>query len=228
MAVSPPRDEADLLGRARDLAGCRLGELAARLQVSIPADPRRSKGWAGTLLETALGATAASKPEPDFQALGIEMKTIPIGRDGRPRESTYVCTVPLVNDRACTWQHAPLRRKLERVLWVPLEAAPGIGLPERRVGTALLWRPDAEEEAGLRADWEELMDMVCLGELSKITAHHGTWLQIRPKAADSRARRLGVEASGELVPTLPRGFYLRPVFTERLLRRHYAIAECYS
>ena len=66
--------------------------------------------------------------------------------------------------------------------------------------------------------------MVSLGELERITAHHGTWLQIRPKAADSRARRWGVGETGEHIRTLPRGFYLRPAFTQRILARSYVLA----
>ena len=75
----------------------------------------------------------------------------------------------------------------------------------------------------LRTDWEELMEMVCLGQLHLITAHHGVCLQIRPKAADSQARRWGTGESGDRELTLPRGFYLRPGFTRTILSRHYAI-----
>ena len=174
-------------------------------------------------METALGATAASKPEPDFQLIGVEMKTLPVDTNGKPRESTYVCTVPLLNREAIAWDTSNVRIKLNRVLWVPIESDDQIELPARRIGTPLLWSPSDEEDADLRADWEELMDMVCLGELAQITAHHGTWLQIRPKAASSRSRRLGIEDTGAPVPTLPRGFYLRAGFTERILRQNYVI-----
>ena len=223
MKVTPPASEAELLSRASELAGRSLGEIAHRFRLKVPANTLRAKGWTGTLLETALGATAASKPEPDFQRIGVEMKTIPVDAQGRPRESTYVCIVPLIDHGSVNWEASNVRLKLHRVLWVPVEAADGIEVTDRRIGTSLLWTPSPEEEAGLKADWEELMDMVCLGELSRITAHHGTWLQIRPKAANARARRLGIEDSGAPVPTLPRGFYLRPGFTEGVLRRHYAM-----
>jgi DNA mismatch repair protein MutH len=39
---------------------------------------KRDKGWIGILLELWLGASAGSKPEQDFAALGVELKTIPI------------------------------------------------------------------------------------------------------------------------------------------------------
>ena len=174
-------------------------------------------------METALGASAASKPEPDFQLIGVEMKTLPVDAGGKPRESTYVTTVPLHHHTSIDWETSNVRIKLNRVLWVPIESDDGIELGARRIGTPLIWSPNSQEEGDLRADWEELMDMVCLGQLADITAHHGTWLQIRPKAANSHSRRIGIESSGAPVPTLPRGFYLRTRFTERLLQQNYVI-----
>jgi len=219
---TPPNNEAELLDRARRLAGCALGRLARDLGRDTPENLRRHKGWIGELLEHALGASAGSLPEPDFPELGVELKTIPVTRRGLPRESTYVCTVPL-EAHGETWQTSWVRRKLNRVLWFPVEAEPDTPLAERRLGTPLLWSPDAEQEDGLRADWEELMDMVCMGGLEAITAHHGSWLQIRPKAANARALTAAVGADGAPILTLPRGFYLRPAFTAEILRRHFAL-----
>ena len=114
-----------------------------------------------------------------------------------------------------------MRRKLARVLWVPFEGDRAIVLPDRRIGTALLWSPSHAEESALAKDWETLMDRVVLGKVEEISAREGEWLQIRPKAANAAARRLAIGASGALEPTLPRGFYLRPSFTAAILARHY-------
>lgn len=219
----PPRSEAELLERAHDIAGSTVGELAAARGEDVPKRLLNAKGWTGQLIEATLGATAASAPEPDFQLIGVELKTIPVRVNGRPTESTYVCIVPLIDEAIPRWETSNVRGKLARVLWLPVLAHAKTPIAERRLGTPLLWSPSTDEEAALRADWEELMDMVCLGELESITAHHGTYLQIRPKAANASARRWGVGASGEHVRTLPRGFYLRAGFTEAVLRRHYVI-----
>lgn len=222
MRVRPPDSEDELLRRARELAGSSLGDIAQRCGLSLPASSTRAKGWTGTLLETALGATASSLPEPDFQAIGVELKTVPVRPDGRPRESTYVCTVPHPGDAAPVWGHSNVRRKLARVLWLPVVYEDGAGFADRAVGAPLLWSPSPEEESALRADWEELMDMVCLGRIDAITAHHGTCLQIRPKAANAAARQRRAGESGAPAETLPRGFYLRAAFTAGIIRRHYA------
>ncbi|HKJ75803.1 MAG TPA: DNA mismatch repair endonuclease MutH [Gammaproteobacteria bacterium] len=218
--VEAPNSEEELLARCRELAGLPLAQVAQRLDETVPADLNRRKGWVGQLIERALGATASARAEPDFQGLGVELKTLPVDRRGRPRESTYVCTVPLEGP-AESWQQCWLRRKLARVLWLPIQADPETPAPDRRLGMPLLWGPAADEEAALRTDWEELMDMVRMGGLERITARHGEVLQIRPKAADARALRTAVGADGAPVQVNPRGFYLRPGFTAALLRRHY-------
>lgn len=221
--ISPPRTEHELLARAEVLAGLRLRDVADQHKVTVPRDLRRAKGWFGTLLETTLGASAGARSEPDFVFLGVELKTLPVGRDGRPKETTYVCTVPLLEHSGLKWESSCVRRKLERVLWIPFEGERGIPVEERRLGFPLLWSPSVDEERLLRADWEELMEMVSLGRVDTLTAHHGTCLQVRPKAANARARRLGVGATGASVPTLPRGFYLRTTFTESILRRYFVM-----
>lgn len=202
--------------RAEALSGRTLGELACALGVRLPDEPRRAKGIPGQLLERALGADGGSRPEPDFGALGIELKTVPVGSEGRPRESTYVCKVAPLEIAHEEWPSSRVRRKLAHVLWVPV-AAEG-ALPERRIGAARLWQPSSDEEAALRADWEELAGLLGSGAVDEITAHRGRFLQIRPKAADGDERGMMPGPDDTTVETVPRGFYLRSSFTERILR----------
>ena len=181
-----------------------------------------AKGWGGQLLEGFLGATASSLPEPDFQQIGVELKTLPINKNGQPCESTYVCTVPLQNNLNLKWETSWVRNKLKRVLWLPVEGERDIPFAQRRVGMAMLWSPTPEQEQLLKQDWEELMDMVCLGRLDDISARHGEVLQIRPKAAHSRILSQSHSEDGSPGQTLPRGFYLRSQFTRQILQGHYA------
>jgi len=221
-AESPPRDEAELLARAEALAGLTLGELGEHRGLEPPASPRSAKGWGGQLLEDCLGASAGSLSEPDFQLIGVELKTLPVDPAGKPLESTYVCTVPLALTASPLWEDSNVRRKLARVLWFPLVTSRRAPIHARQLGTPLLWSPSAAQESRLRADWEELMELVSLGRAEEITARHGTVLQIRPKAADSHARTWGTDAEGRRVRAPPRGFYLRTAFTAALLATHYA------
>jgi DNA mismatch repair protein MutH len=223
VTLAPPRDEAELVERAAALAGLRLAELARDLNAPVPADLRRAKGFVGGLLERALGASAGSRALPDFPELGIELKTLPVDRAGVPVESTFVCTIPLTEIGQVEWGDSRVRRKLATVLWVPVEGERSIAVGERRIGQALLYRLTAEDEAVLRADWEELAGLIGRGHVEALTGHAGRFLQIRPKAAHSRARRVGFDADGAPFAALPKGFYLRASFTRTLLERHFAL-----
>lgn len=216
-----PKSETELLNRARDIAGVSFQELAEEAKLTVPPDLRRDKGWVGQLLEWHLGAVAGSKPQQDFEQLGIELKTIPISYTGKPLETTFVCVAPLLGVQGLTWETSHVRNKLSRVLWVPVQGEREIPLAERCVGSPLIWSPSENEELQLKTDWEELMEMIVLGQVEQITARHGEVLQLRPKAANSRALTEAYGASGKPIMTLPRGFYLRTQFTAKILEQNF-------
>jgi len=223
MAEQGPATIDELMTRARGLAGLTVAALADRLGVDVPADLRRHKGWFGELVEQALGATGGSRPVVDFPALGVELKTLPVDAAGRPRESTWVCTAPLDGFVGETWETSGVRAKLQRVLWLPVLADQAVPLGERQIGTPLLWTMDPESEATLREDWEELSELMKLGQLEEVDARKGTWLQLRPKAASSKVTRWALGEAGEWVQANPKGFYLRTAFTRRLLAAHWRL-----
>lgn len=214
--IKPPATESELLRYADKIVGKTLKSLAASSNVSIPNGQKSAKGWIGELIEKNLGATAGPRPEPDFPALGIELKTLPLNRQHKPKESTFVCSVSL-GGQENAWETSLVKRKLSRVLWIPVEADPSIPFPQRRIGNALLWSPSTADFKIIQSDWEELMDMINMGEISKITASIGKYLQIRPKGANAKSLRSGIDEDGILTPTLPRGFYLRTLFTRKIL-----------
>lgn len=216
-----PTSEQELLERAKSIAGVNFADLAQEANIDVPPDLRRDKGWVGQLLEWHLGAAAGSKPTQDFEKLGIELKTIPIGYSGKPLETTFVCVAPLIGVHGLTWETSHVRNKLSRVLWIPVEGEREIPLAERCVGSPLIWSPNEQEEQQLKADWEELMELIVLGQVEQINARHGEYLQLRPKAANSRVLTEAYGASGKPIKTLPRGFYLRTQFTARILENHY-------
>jgi DNA mismatch repair protein MutH len=211
-----PRTLDELLARARALDGLQVGELARRVRLPLPAEARSAKGHIGRALELALGADAGSLDEPDFLALGVELKSIPLDELGRVRESTFVCNLELERAALEEWERSRVRRKLGCVLWVPVQAAP-VELPERHIGTPRLWRPSREQEALLRADWELLMGRIAAGGIDELTAHDGEALQVRPKGPHGRVRAAGRGPEGEALEVMPRGFYLRARFTEAIL-----------
>ena len=212
--------EAHLLERCNAIEGMSFSQLAMALQLRIPTHPLQRKGWLGQAVELALGTTAGNQSRPDFIELGIELKTLPINQSGKPAESTFVTTIPLLTVHQQTWQNSTCFAKLRRVLWLPVEGDTRIAFEHRRLGQALLWSPTPDEEAILCQDWSELTFMIGTGRLEKIDARYGEYLQVRPKAANAKSLCYGFNEEGGRFLTLPRGFYLRTRFTEALLGRH--------
>lgn len=202
------------------MAGKTLQQIAGKLHCATPEKLTGNKGWIGEIIEQYLGANAGSSPEPDFTHIGVELKTLPIGKNGKPKESTFVCIASLLPEENSCWENSLVKRKLSRVLWVPVEGETSIPLPQRRIGNSFLWSPGPAQEKILREDWEELINMVLTGQLEQITARYGRYLQIRPKAQNARSLRMGINADGEILQTLPRGFYLRTSFTATILTPH--------
>ncbi|KPD21390.1 DNA mismatch repair endonuclease MutH [Idiomarina zobellii] len=219
---SRPTSVDELFERAAALAGKRFSELAEQVGLTAPENLRRDKGWVGQLLELHLGATAGSKPTQDFPELGVELKTLPVTPEGEPLETTFVCSAPLTSIEGVQWATSNVRNKLQHVLWLPIDGRREIPVPDRVVGSAFLWAPNEKEEAQLRADWEEHMDRIALGQVESITARQGEVMQIRPKAADGSVLTDAIGPEGTIIKVRPRGFYLKKDFTRAILQRIFA------
>lgn len=214
----PLKTEEELLARCHLLEGLSFLQLAGSLQRSIPSKSQQRKGWLGMAIELALGATAGTKAEPDFENLGIELKTLPLNERIRPAESTFVTSIPLLTIHQQNWLNSQCYAKLKRVLWLPIEGNPAIPFEHRRIGRGFLWSPNQSETAILAEDWNELTLMISTGRLEEINASMGQYLQIRPKAANAKSLCPAFDSEGKKILTLPRGFYLRASFTEQILR----------
>lgn len=213
-----PKTEEELCRRSNAIAGLNLAELATRFGVEMPENLKREKGWVGQLIEYILGADAGSKPVPDFIDLQIELKTLPISHSGEPLETTFVCVAPLTGITGQHWANSHFRNKIRKVLWVPILAERSIPLPQRVVGTPFIWQLEGEQEQLLKQDWEELMDLIVLGDVHAITAKTGQYLQLRPKAANASVVTDAFDTQGNPVMAQPKGFYLRKDFTRMILR----------
>ncbi|AOT09405.1 DNA mismatch repair endonuclease MutH [Pseudoalteromonas luteoviolacea] len=219
---APPTTIPELLQRVEAIAGLTLGELAEQYHFKSPDDLLREKGWPGQLIEYVLGASAGSKPVPDFEHIGVELKTIPLSYTGKPLETTYVSVVPLTNLTGLTWHNSSVKKKLNHVLWLPILAERDIAPVDRTIGSGFLWQPNATQEAQLQRDWEEQIELIALGRVDEISGHLGEVMQIRPKAANSKALTDAIGPQGGLIKTLPRGFYLKTQFTQNILKNHFS------
>ncbi len=211
-----PQSCAELAARAAALEGACVGRLAAALDVAVPEHSRHAKGFVGQLVECALGADPKAGSLPDFPVLGVELKTVPVNAAGLPMESTFCCSIHMATADAQVWETSRLRHRLAHVLWLPVTGARLAPLAQRRFGRARLWRLEGDDETVLRADWECLMGHIGAGLVGRLSAHMGTALQVRPKAAHARVRTMAPGPEG-YAACLPLGFYLRTGFTARII-----------
>jgi DNA mismatch repair protein MutH len=212
-----------LLAHARALVGVELSELADALGLPVPSGLVRTKGWSGRILEHELGVVGiqeAGARGPDFAALGIELKTVPVTAALVPLESTAVCQIDPNAIAAESWAESYVRGKLARVLFIALEVPEGArSVGERRVAAVRLWSPSLDEERLLRADFELFArDYFRRGRAADITGHLGVVLQVRPKGKNAADTRDGYDADGNATRVGKHGFYLRPSFVAAILR----------
>ncbi|NUP09079.1 MAG: DNA mismatch repair protein MutH [Polyangiaceae bacterium] len=206
----------EVFARARALTGMSVAAVAHAIGRAPPAGGVSTKGRVGELVEQALGATGGSGARKvDFPEIGIELKTIPVDERLRPHESTFVCAVDLGEE--VDWDASWARKKLSCVLFVPVVGERTTPLPARVFGAPSLWRPTPDQEAQLRADYDDIMGLVGIGRMEDVSAHLGRYMQLRPKARDGSARTIVAGREGERIATVPRGFYLRPSFTGAIL-----------
>lgn len=222
MRMLPPKTEKILLDRALALAGKTILQLAQQYNEPIPPSLNQAKGWIGQLIEKHLGANSGQLAQPDFAHLGIELKTLPINSQGHPCESTYICTAPIPpQDRE--WETSRVWHKMAKILWVPIQSSRENPLPALRIGTPLLWSPCTTIQKQLQQDWEELTELMTLGHFDKLSAHHGHYLQIRPKAPNAKTFIRAIDHLGNPVSVVPKGFYVRTSLTQSILDSHYVV-----
>ena len=216
LKIHPPNNEDELNDRCTTVEGLSFGQLSMGLDIPIPLNPSQRKGWVGQALELALGTDANNKAEPDFQQLGIELKTLPIAKSGKPTESTFITSIPLLTIHQQNWKSSQCFAKLKRILWIPIEGDTDIPYAQRRIGRGFIWSPDEAQEFILASDWNYLTLQIATGLLETIDATAGEYLQVRPKAANGKSLCYGYDSEGNKVKTLPRGFYLRSSFTAKI------------
>lgn len=209
----------ELLAKAHELCGLTFYQLAQHLNLQMPLDIRYAKGWLGQAIEKFLGASSGSLPQPDFPELSIELKTLPIDNHSKVTESTYVTILPLINELECNWENSVCYRKLQKILWIPIEGDKNISFNQRRIGQALLWTPDEKQYFILKQDWETIIEMVIGGQVEKINGSIGQYLHIRPKAANASVLTATLDEDANIIKTLPRGFYLRTLLTNQIISK---------
>jgi DNA mismatch repair protein MutH len=206
-----------IFNKAQELQGLTFLQFARMLNLELPVNLTHAKGWLGQAIERYLGASAGCLPIPDFPHLNLELKTLPLNQNAKASESTYVTTLPLLGHFNLQWESSNCFQKLQQVLWMVVEGESSIPYHQRRFIKAILWKPSEVQNDILKADWELITEMVIQGQVEEIHGGIGQYLHIRPKAADASRTTQSINVQGDIIHTLPRGFYLRTQLTNQII-----------
>lgn len=210
----------ELEQRLQRLLGRSIAELSQLALLQAPNNSNGAKGYVGLLIELFLGAHAHNLPSPDFITLGIELKTMPVGFDLMPQESTFICSADLAPKSFVPFTQSALYHKLQHILFVLILAPqnPRLSLGERRVLGYFFFRlPDPVREI-IETDYDEFQEMLLSGKAQEINGSMGTIVQLRPHANKVGELVRVTNTEGEYAYVKPRGYYLRASFTRQLLQ----------
>jgi DNA mismatch repair endonuclease MutH len=202
----------EILSRARALEGQPIGRFVALERANRVCDAT-NKGGMGALYESYFGIKTNSDQAPDFSGAAIELKSVPVLMDPRPRrikERTMLTMISYEKLAGEQWRTASIRKKLDRILFVFYGYEYGVELRGLKTLKVHLWSPSADVLPFLEDDWSVVHDKVARGLAHTISEADGRILGAATKSADSTRRR-GQPRSA--IPAKPRAWALKPAFT---------------
>lgn len=211
-----PTDPASIERRARRLVGRRFGEVTDVASDAVMTGT--SRGSVGHLLERFFGLSINSDAGPDFAEAGVELKSVPMVKQGNThaaKERTYVTAIDYGTIARTPFEGSPLDTKTRHTLYVFYAwEPPPTPIAELRVLRVLLHERDDLDELVVREAYEHVQRSVLQGRAHELS-ESDTW-GIGPATKDARARDI-TQPVGDR-PARRRAFAWRPAYTTRLFQ----------
>lgn len=217
------KNENFLLKNAIKISGYSLKELIKKSNFFISNNLKKDKGWIGKFLEKFLGSTSNNKREKDFPTIGIELKTVPINRQGKTLQDSFICMVHPIKGNNVTWEKSYIKYKLQKILWIPVQSDNNIPIMKRKICCPFLWSPNILENKILKNDWEEIMEKIFLGKIKNITLQKTMILKILSKGVNKISKTCAINEYGKKIKITPLAFYFKKKFTTELIYKNYFI-----
>lgn len=219
-------DVDSLLAHAHTLEGFTAQELAVAVgdsKFNRSPEPEGKTG-VGALVELYLGKKSDSLRRPDFENLGVELKTLPMKSTGKTqawkiKEPTTITMIDYFMVDKEPWDQAYVRHKIDRILWVPYEH----NYADKRLSRfrkAFLWSPPPTDYPVFEQDYSRVQKCIRDGRAHELSESISAVLA---------ARRKGVKDSMKPQPHSPepaksRAWAFKPAYTRPLLAR-YVLGE---
>ena len=219
----------EIAARAQQLIGRPIGRFVNATK-SVKEGVGTNKGRYGLLVERYFNIVPNSRPEPDFLAAGIELKSVPLirrpGRGGlRAKERTTVTMIDYHELAEERWDAASVRPKIAHVLFVFFEHLPNSELQEFPVLAVKLWKPDDSLSLDLQTDWHVVQQKVLDGLAHEISEGDGRILGAATKGANASKTVTQPRSS---VRAKSRAWALKPSLTSAIYDRLAGGAHYYG
>lgn len=193
---------------AMDLNGKTLREAAGVSEIDDPVVRRGSLGNAVEYYYFMYDPN--SDPNPDFNEVGIELKTTPLKRTKRgdlvSKERLVLSQINYMNVVDETWETSSVLKKCSDILLLFYLYAPDVNPVDYEFYLVELWSIPEEDIPTVRQDWETVVEKVRQGRAHEISGSDTLYLEACTKAANSAAR---TKQPFSDIPAKPRAWALK-------------------
>lgn len=206
---------------AMDLTGKTLREAAGVDEIDDPVVRRGSLGNAVEYYYFKFDPN--NDPNPDFNEVGIELKTTPLKRTKRgdlvSKERLVLSQINYMNVVDETWETSSVLKKCSDILLLFYLYAPDVNPVDYEFYLVELWSIPEEDIPTVRQDWETVVEKVRQGRAHEISSSDTLYLEACTKAANSAVR---TKQPFSDVPAKPRAWALKQSYmtavTNKLLQ----------
>lgn len=199
------RDEAvEILER---LKGVDLHSLSGEFGITVASSSgKQNKGWAGSVIQAALGMPPDNLQQPDFG--DWELKVVPVvrktGGQLKFKETMAITMINPDNVLTTSFAQSHLLTKLGRFLLVARLVGPDFRDPSFIVATQSVNLEDLPPVIleTIQADYEEVQEVLATEGLDGLSGSMGTFVQPRTKGAGHGSKSRAFYARTKLLSTL--------------------------
>ena len=213
--------------RLDQIIGVPFAELGDYYRKPWTGDAAHNKGWSGQLVHRLITGRSGPEPEPDIVGLGLEVKSIPIGKGARVLEPTKIGALNYANLAVTEWPDSAPYHKLRSVLFVPIVKMNEKMPDEWYIRRPFLWLPSEKVLSELRSDYDSVRELVLARRFDDISSAkppkgQGLALHAKPNAKNSRVRAT-YRIDGRDYDLKPKAWMLRQSFTQPIVRENLRV-----
>lgn len=161
-----------------------------------------------------------SDPDPDFNEVGIELKTTPLKRTKKgeivSKERLVLSMINYMEVVNETWETSAVLKKSDKILLLSYLHDPDANPVDYVFYLAELWSIPEEDLYTIKRDWETVVDKVRRGLAHEISSGDTLFLEACTKAANSEARRPQPFSD---IPAKPRAWALKQSYMTAVTKK---------